>query len=102
MPFPCGEGENAPFEDRPAEDKVRRVGIFGWGIVAPRSPNVAAFAANLERAESWLSPFNGFGPDAFLVGRPEFSFADYRPWIVEHFNAHRFHQLEDKMDFPTL
>ncbi len=86
----------------PAEDTVRRVGIFGWGIVAPRSPNVEAFAANLERAESWLSPFNGFGPDAFLVGRPEFSFADYRPWIVEHFNPHRFHQLEDKMDLPTL
>lgn len=80
---------------------MRRVGIFGWGVVAPRSPDIDAFERNLDSAESWLSPFNGFGPDNFLVGRPEFNFADYRPWIDERFSPNRFPQLEKKMGLPT-
>ena len=80
---------------------MKRVGIFGWGIVAPRSPNVDAFAKSLEASESWLEPFNGFGPDTFLVGKPEFTFTDYKPWIDERFPPGRFHQLETKMDMPT-
>jgi 3-oxoacyl-(acyl-carrier-protein) synthase len=81
---------------------LRRVGIFGWGIVAPRSPNIGAFAANLACSGSWLEPFNGFGPDNFLVGVPEFSFEDYRGWIAERFPPARFHQLSEKMDLPVL
>ena len=81
---------------------MRRVGIFGWGIVAPRSPNIDAFAANLASTESWLQPFDGFGPDNFLVGVPEFRFADYRDWIASRFPPARFHQLEEKMDLPVL
>ena len=81
---------------------MRRVGIFGWGIVAPRSPDIDAFARNLESAGSWLEPFNGFGPDNFLVGIPEFQFADYRDWIASRFPPARFHQLEEKMDLPVL
>ncbi len=80
---------------------MKRVGVFGWGIVAPRSPDVAAFARNLERAESWLTPFNGFGPDSFLVGQPEFSFLAYKPWIDARFPPNRFPQLAEKMDDPT-
>ncbi len=70
--------------------------------MAPRSPNVDVFAANLTSAESWLTPFNGFGPDNFLVGMPEFSFAAYREWIAGRFPPNRFSQLEEKMDLPTL
>jgi 3-oxoacyl-[acyl-carrier-protein] synthase II len=80
---------------------VKRVGVFGWGIVAPRSPNVEAFARNLESAESWLTPFHGFGPDSFLVGKPEFEFSEYRGWIDERFPPSRFPQLVEKMDLPT-
>jgi len=78
------------------------VGVFGWGVVAPRSPDIAAFERNLDSAESWLTPFNGFGPDDFLVGMPEFSFAAYRDWISERFPPSRFRQLEEKMDLPAL
>ncbi len=81
---------------------MRRVGIFGWGIVAPRSPNIDAFTANLDSSDSWLEPFNGFGPDNFLVGAPSFSFEDYRGWIAQRFPPARFHQLEEKMDLPVL
>jgi hypothetical protein len=70
--------------------------------VAPRSPDIAAFERNLDSAESWLTPFNGFGPDDFLVGMPEFSFAVYRDWISERFPPSRFRQLEEKMDLPAL
>ncbi len=80
----------------------RRVGVFGWGIVAPRSPNIEAFARNLECSQSWLTPFNGFGPDNFLVGTPQFSFADYHGWIAGRFPPNRVHQLEEKMDLPAL
>lgn len=82
---------------------MRRIGIFGWGIVAPHSANVDEFARNLERGgDSWLSSFDGFGPDNFLVGRPKFDFEDYRPWIEQRFPANRFRQLTEKMDSTTL
>jgi 3-oxoacyl-[acyl-carrier-protein] synthase II len=76
---------------------VRRVGIFGWGVVAPKSPNVEAFEKNLRRATSWLEPFDGFGPSNFLVGRPEFDFKVYKPWIDERFEPRRYSQLDSKM-----
>lgn len=81
---------------------MRRVGIFGWGVVAPRSANVDEFAANLASAESWLAPFAGFGPNNFLVGTPKFSFAEYRGWIEDRFPPNRFPQLREKMDQSTL
>lgn len=80
---------------------MQRIGIFGWGVVAPRSPDIDAFAANLATAESWLAPFDGFGPSNFLVGSPEFRFADYQEWVDERFPPSRFPQLESKMDKPT-
>ena len=80
---------------------VKRIGVFGWGVIAPQSPNVTAFERNLESAKSWLTPFHGYGPDTFLVGWPIFDFEDYRPWIEARFPASRFHQLESKMGTPT-
>lgn len=76
---------------------MRRVGIYGWGLVAPRSPNIDAFSEQLDRAESWLGPFDGFGPNNFLVGQPEFDFSVYRDWVVSRFKPNRFSQLESKM-----
>jgi len=79
-----------------------RIGVFGWGIVAPKSPDIKAFQKNLGCSESWLEPFNGFGPDNFLVGIPEFRFDDYRPWIDQRFAPRHFRNLTEKMDFPAL
>src|SRR5438067_9284879 len=75
----------------------KRVGIFGWGVVAPKSPNVDAFEQNLARAGTWLSPFRGFGPSNFLVGYPEFDFEAYHGWFDERFAPAKFAQLNDKM-----
>ena len=75
----------------------RRIGVFGWGIVAPKSPTVDAFADNLAAGGSWLEPFNGFGPDNFLVGRPAFDFHDYKPWIDARFPPGRYPQPENPL-----
>ncbi|HVR29302.1 MAG TPA: beta-ketoacyl synthase N-terminal-like domain-containing protein [Thermoanaerobaculia bacterium] len=78
-----------------------RVGIFGWGIVAPRSPDVSSFERNLETASTWLEPFDGFGPDNFLVGRPEFRLESYREWLSARFPPSRLNQIQTKMGMPT-
>ncbi|HEX8252323.1 MAG TPA: beta-ketoacyl synthase N-terminal-like domain-containing protein [Thermoanaerobaculia bacterium] len=75
----------------------KRVGIFGWGVVAPKSPNINVFEQNLERADSWLSPFAGYGQSNFLVGYPEFDFEAYRPWFDARFPPAKFSQLKEKM-----
>lgn len=80
---------------------MRRVGIFGWGVVAPRSPDIEAFERNLATGDTWLSAFEGFGPSNFLVGEPDFDFQAYRPWVDERFPSSRFSQLEKKMGAPT-
>ena len=80
---------------------MKRIGVFGWGVVAPRSPDIEAFERNLECSETWLTPFNGFGPDTFLVGQPVFEFERYRPWVEARFPPSRFHQLQTKLGTPT-
>lgn len=78
-------------------EERKRIGVFGWGIVAPKSPNIDSFEQNLEHAESWLSPFRGFGPSNFLVGDPEFDFETYHDWFDQRFPPAKFSQLKDKM-----
>ena len=79
----------------------RRIGIFGWGVVAPRSRNIEAFTENLASSESWLSAFDGYGPSNFLVGKPDFDLTDYAGWISERFPPARFKQIDQKMGTPT-
>lgn len=75
----------------------KRIGIFGWGIVAPKSPDINSFEQNLEHADAWLTPFTGYGQSNFLVGYPDFDFETYRPWFDERFPPAKFAQLKDKM-----
>jgi len=75
----------------------KRVGIFGWGIVAPKSPDIDTFAKNLENADTWLSPFTGYGQSNFLVGYPEFDFETYHAWFDERFLPAKYSQLKEKM-----
>ena len=75
----------------------KRIGIFGWGVVAPKSPNVEQFERNLATGGTWLEPFRGYGPSNFLVGYPEFNFDAYRPWFDQRFPPAKFGQLKDKM-----
>ena len=81
----------------PAMGERKRIGVFGWGLVAPKSPDIATFERNLERADTWLEPFSGYGPSNFLVGNPQFDFDTYRPWFEERFPPAKFAQLKEKM-----
>ena len=75
----------------------RRVGVFGWGVVAPKSPDIDSFERNLQTAGTWLSPYTGYGQSNFLVGVPEFDFDAYRSWFDERFPPAKFSQLKEKM-----
>src|SRR5712691_9918600 len=77
--------------------KRKRIGVFGWGVVAPKSPNVEVFERNLERSDTWLSPFRGYGQSNFLVGYPEFDFETYHGWFEGRFPPAKFSQIKDKM-----
>ena len=93
---PCNFPDRIRY-NAPPMDARKRIGVFGWGVVAPKSPNIDAFERNLERADSWLSPFRGFGPSNFLVGYPEFDFETYHDWFDQRFPPAKFKQLKDKM-----
>ncbi len=80
---------------------MTRVGVFGWGVVAPKSPNVDRFRENLSSRDSWLTPYTGFGPSNFWAGEPEFDFADYQGWVSERFPPRKFVQLDEKMGKPV-
>jgi 3-oxoacyl-[acyl-carrier-protein] synthase II len=81
---------------------TKRVAVYGWGLVAPGAANIDEFEARLDEGGSWLEPFNGFGPDSFLVGNPKFDFSDYQPWLAERFPPIKSKQLIGKMDPTTL
>jgi 3-oxoacyl-[acyl-carrier-protein] synthase II len=80
---------------------ARRIGVFGWGVVAPGARDIEAFRASLAHGESRLSPFSGFGPSNFLVGEPDFDFADYKAWIDARFPPNRYPLLERKFGGPS-
>ncbi|MFP5245670.1 MAG: beta-ketoacyl synthase N-terminal-like domain-containing protein, partial [Thermoanaerobaculia bacterium] len=56
-----------------------------------------AFERHLEEADTWLSPFTGYGQSNFLVGYPDFDFETYRPWFDQRFAPAKFAQLKEKM-----
>lgn len=86
----------------PSPNAQRRIAIYGWGLVAPRAPNIDVFASNLASGGTWLQRFDGFGSGPFLIGNPEFDFSSYEAWIGERFAPSKAKQLRDKMDPTTL
>jgi len=74
-----------------------RIGIFGWGLVGPGVANIDEFKVRIRQGGNWLEPFDGFGPDNFLVGKPRFDFNDYRSWIDQRFEPNRFSQIDRKL-----
>lgn len=81
---------------------MAKIAVYGWGLVAPGVANINEFSRKLDEGGSWLQPFNGFGPDSFLVGQPSFDLADYEPWLAARFPKSKARQLRDKMDDTTL
>ena len=82
-------------------EPVKRIGIFGWSVVAPRSQDISEFRENLRSGSTWMEPFTGFGPSNFLVGVPKFDLERYRPWVEERFKPARFSQLAKHSGDPV-
>ena len=76
-----------------------RVGIYGWGVVAPGARNVAALEELLVAGRSALRPSDRLelGPGLFAVGDPDFSFDDYAPWIAERRGESYVSRMRSKM-----
>ena len=76
-----------------------RVGIYGWGVVAPGARDVAALAALLQRGGTALvpSPHPELGPGLFAVGEPDFAFTDYAGWIAERHGTPYVSRMLSKM-----
>jgi len=81
---------------------MKRVAVFGWGLVAPGAANISEFEQVLAAGQSHLGPFDGFGRGPFLVGQPKFDFSDYEPWLAARFPPSRARQLREKMDETSL
>ena len=63
-------------------DSNPRIGIFGWGVIAPGCDSVDTFREKLYAGGSWLEKFEDFGPSNFLVGDPDFDFEKYHSWMM--------------------
>lgn len=66
-----------------------RVGIYGWGVVAPGAKDVPAFEKLLQSGRTALVPSTRaeLGPGLFAVGEPDFAFSDYADWIAKRHGA---------------
>src|SRR6185295_9655611 len=84
-----------------SNDRARsvRVGVYGWGVVAPGARNIAAFAERLRTGTTALAPSvqPELGPGLFAVGEPDFAFADYADWIAARHGAPYVSRILAKM-----
>jgi 3-oxoacyl-[acyl-carrier-protein] synthase II len=76
-----------------------RVGIYGWGVVAPNAPDVAEFRKLVGAGRTALATGHSgaTGERLFAVGQPSFDFESYRSWIVARAGETRYNQIRDKM-----
>lgn len=76
-----------------------RIGIYGWGVVAPGARNVAAFEDLLASGHTALRTTSRteLGSGLFAVGDPDFAFEDYVGWIKERHGEAYAARLQKKM-----
>ncbi|MBX3207784.1 MAG: hypothetical protein KF764_22235 [Labilithrix sp.] len=82
----------------------RRVGVYGWGIVAPGARNVAALDALLREGKTALKTASSpaLGEGLFAVGDPDFAIDDYTGWIAERKGEAFATRLKKKMGDNVL
>jgi hypothetical protein len=73
----------------------RKVYLYGCSVVAPGASDVSEFRQILELGQSQLTPMSAFN-QAFLIGKPKFSFSRYQQWFTDHHDHNRYHMLDDK------
>lgn len=73
----------------------RKVHLYGCSVIAPGAADLSEFKQTLDRGISQLTPMQAFN-QAFLIGKPKFSFDRYQPWFQNRGEQNRFHMLDDK------
>lgn len=83
---------------------MRKVAVYGWGVVAPGARDLAEFEALTIAGRTVLTPDNRLemGSGIFHVGQPEFEFEEYRPWIAERHGEAYVSRLQAKMGDNAL
>lgn len=89
---------------RDESSKKSRVGIYGWGVVAPGAKNVPALDALLRRGTTALKTASRpeMGDGLFAVGDPDFTFDDYVGWVAERKGEAFATRLKKKMGDNVL
>jgi 3-oxoacyl-(acyl-carrier-protein) synthase len=77
----------------------RRIGIYGWGVVAPGAKDIDALEALLRSGLSAVKTTARPGLDQglFACGDPDFSFDAYVPWLAERHGEPYVARLRSKM-----
>lgn len=77
----------------------RRIGIYGWGVVAPGAKDIAALEALLRSGASAVktTPRPGLDQGLFACGDPDFDFDSYVPWLAERHGEPYVARLRSKM-----
>lgn len=73
----------------------RKVHLYGCSVVAPGASDLTEFRQSLEQGRSQLTPMSAFN-QAFLIGKPKFSFTRYQQWFHDRNDQNRYHMLDDK------
>lgn len=76
-----------------------RVGVYGYGVVAPGARDLEALEALLRSGQTALAPDARpeLGHGLFAVGNPAFTFDDYGPWIAARHGEAYAARLKKKM-----
>ncbi len=82
----------------------RRIGIYGWGVVAPNARNVAALEQLLREGKTALETASRpeLGEGLFAVGDPDFSIDEYVGWVAERKGEAYATRLKKKMGDNVL
>jgi 3-oxoacyl-[acyl-carrier-protein] synthase II len=77
----------------------RRIGVYGWGVVAPGARDVAALEALLRSGRTALTASGSaeLGAGLFATGDPDFTLADYDGWIAARHGDAYLARMRTKM-----
>jgi 3-oxoacyl-(acyl-carrier-protein) synthase len=86
---------------------ARRIGVYGWGIVAPGARNIAALEALLASGRTALGTGGSvarqdLGGGLFASGDPDFAMADYEAWIAARHGDAYVARMRSKMGENVL
>ena len=75
--------------------KALKICLYGVGVVAPEASSLQEFMAKVAAQTPVLKQEPALS-NLFLVGKPQFDFLRYKPWISQRHQPSKFSQLQEK------